>query len=319
MTSPSVSVIMAVHNGERYLREAVESVLGQTLRDFEFVIVDDGSTDGTPDLLRRFAERDSRIRLIFNERNQGLSRSLNLGLDRAKAPLVARMDADDVSLPDRLAKQVQFITTTPDCILLGSRVLSIDPDGAPICRERQPLTHEEIEEQLFRGWGGAIPHPTAMFRTVPARRRGGYNEELRVTQDLDLWLKLAEQGCLANLPDVLLHYRRHAHSLSARPEAFRDEAASVLTAAYGRREVERPADFMSRFMLDREGLAARLEWCRLATYDGFYDTARKHALRALRERPWCAGAWRALVRVALYRSGLRSTGKNVPERAMAKE
>src|SRR5436305_9543595 len=126
---PQVSVLMPVYNAIRYIGVAVDSVLSQTFSDFEFIIVDDGSTDGSAEILREYAGRDPRIRLISRP-NTGLGFALNEALAVARAPFIARMDADDECLPERFEKQIQYLRNHPECVLLGSRVLWIDSDGA---------------------------------------------------------------------------------------------------------------------------------------------------------------------------------------------
>src|SRR4051812_26679567 len=125
--SPTVSVLMAVYNGEQYLREAVNSILSQTFKDFEFIIIDDGSTDRSPELLASYARADSRVKLISRP-NKGLTKSLNEGLHAARGEFVARMDGDDISLPERFERQVSYLREHPEVVLVGSRVEFIDPD-----------------------------------------------------------------------------------------------------------------------------------------------------------------------------------------------
>src|SRR5262249_44460136 len=143
MSQPSVSVMMPVYNAERYVGKAIESVLNQTLSDFELVIVNDGSTDGSLEILQEYAARDPRIRLTSRP-NVGLVGSRNELLDAARSNLVACMDADDISRSDRLERQVEYLRAHPDCVLVGSRVIIIDPDGQPLRIMGQHLVHEAI-------------------------------------------------------------------------------------------------------------------------------------------------------------------------------
>lgn len=303
---PSVTVLMSVCNCRRYVRQAVESILGQTYTDYEFLIVEDGSNDGSDAILDDYAGRDPRIRILRNNENAGLIRSLNRGLEEARGAFVARMDADDVAFPKRLEKQVAHLQTHRDCVLLGSRVLSIDEDGDPICREHQKARHEDIERLLLCGIGGAVPHPTAMYRREDTVTAGGYREQYPACEDLDLWLRLAERGRLANLQEILLRYRRHFGSVCwQKYDLQKQSAEAALRDAYRRRGQNPPLDLMSRFMLKRTTLDERLHWSRLATHDGFYRTALKHALTALRTRPMNARAWQALLRILGHWSGIR--------------
>ena len=196
---PAVSVVMPVYNAQRYLAEAVDSILAQTWRDFEFVIVDDGSTDRSPKLLERYAVRDSRIKLIRRP-NTGIVGALNDGLAAASGELVARMDADDVALPERFEKQVAYLAEHPEVVALGSRVTGVDPYGCVLFHSEHKLAHEEIDAGLLRGVGWAIVHPAAMLRREAVAKVGGYRKEFQWVEDLDLFLRLGEAGRLANLP-----------------------------------------------------------------------------------------------------------------------
>jgi len=296
-----VSVVMSVYNGGNYLHEAIDSILEQSFADFEFVIVDDASTDRSLEILKDCAARDSRVHVVLNERNLGLTRSLNKGITLARGELIARMDADDVSLPQRLEKQVAYLSSHEDCVVVGCRILSIDPDGDPIRRELQAESHDGIEWALFRGFGGGIPHPTAMFRRAAALAVGGYREDLRVTQDLDLWLRLAECGRLANIPEILLHYRRHLDAISVKKYSLqRQTAETVLRDTFRRRDMDMPPDFMTHFPEAKSPHEVRLEWSRLAAWDGFCRTAQKPAIGACLECPRSPASWKALVRALVY-------------------
>ena len=139
--------------------------------------------------------------------NTGYTKALNEALGLARAPYLARMDADDVSMPDRFEKQVAYLKSDPDCVLVGSRILTIDPFGSPLYEPNHKLSHEEIELQLLSGVGWAIVHPAAMMMRDQVMALGGYRVQMEPSEDLDLFLRLAERGRIANLPDVLLHYR----------------------------------------------------------------------------------------------------------------
>lgn len=210
---PQVSVAMAFYNGERYLAEAIASILSQTLQDFEFLIVDDGSTDGSRAILENFAQQDSRIRPIYQE-NQGLTKSLNNAIAEARAPLVARMDADDIAMPNRLERQVAALREDVELVLLGAEVEQITADGIHLGRRGHPLEHDAIRERLMLGHGGTLTHPVVMFRKEAFDSIGGYDEAFVTTQDLDLFLRLTEVGKARNLPETLLHWRQHAQSIN---------------------------------------------------------------------------------------------------------
>ena len=211
--APTVSVLMPVYNGARYLRASIESVLGQTFTDFEFLIVDDGSTDRTQDIIRGY--EDPRIRLVNNDQNTGLAKSLNRGLRLARGGLIARHDADDVSMPFRLETQHRFLVAHPEIALLGAQASLIDQNGHTIFdHTSMPLDSLSIRWQLM--FGNPILHPSVMFRrSVVLQDLGGYDEQYQLSEDYDLWSRLAQQYEVANLPDVLIAYRRHVDSTSA--------------------------------------------------------------------------------------------------------
>lgn len=208
--SPRVSVVMPVYNGERYLPEAVESVLHQTFDDFEFIIVDDCSTDDTKAILESY--RDSRIVHIRNRENLGLTRSLNLALDAARGEYIARMDADDFSLSSRFARQVEFLDANPQVGVVGSAVREIGVDGNVCGVLRYPVHHFYLVWCLT--FYNPLVHPSTIMRSSIVKEVGGYNREMICAQDYDLWWKMSRVSCLANLQDVLLLLRRHQDSIT---------------------------------------------------------------------------------------------------------
>jgi glycosyltransferase involved in cell wall biosynthesis len=200
---------MAVHNGLPYLREAIESVLDQSFVDFEFVVVDDASTDGSAECVASF--RDSRIRLLRNVTNLGQTRSLNRGLQETRAPYVARLDADDVCLPSRLERQVQGLHARPDIAVLGTWMYDIDAAGS-----RTALVSRRWDDVgTYLAWLlleiCPLWHPTVMFRRAAVLEVGGYDESFRIAQDYDLWMRCAlRRHWGAVLPEPLVLCRRHA-------------------------------------------------------------------------------------------------------------
>ncbi|HEV3481455.1 MAG TPA: glycosyltransferase [Candidatus Acidoferrales bacterium] len=211
--SPTVSVVMSVFNGQTFLREAVESILAQTFTDFEFIIVDDGSTDKTAEILSGYAKRDNRVRVISQE-NRGRAESLNRGIALATAPLIARMDADDISLPHRLKEQVDFLDSHPEVGLLGGAYQRIDAKGRARGITRFPASDSEIRTVILQY--NPMSHPAAIMRKDVALASGRYRTAFRESEDYDLWLRMAERTRLANLDQVVLQYRIHAHQVSAR-------------------------------------------------------------------------------------------------------
>lgn len=206
--TPRVSVLMAVYNGEKYLPEAINSILGQTFTDFEFLIVDDGSSDRTPEIINCY--QDPRIKVISNPYNVGLTHSLNKGLDLARGEYVARMDSDDISLPDRLARQVAHMDVNSEVAVCGTWAKDIDSEGK-VTGVRETPVGRSLEREYWRP--SPIIHPSAMIRR--AHLNGlRYDEQIRYAQDFDLWLRIKPVHKLANLPEYLLLYRVHGKSIT---------------------------------------------------------------------------------------------------------
>ena len=219
---PKITVLLAVYNGQAYLRECMDSVLNQTYKDFEFLIVDDGSTDATRDIIKSYS--DDRIRLIENGRNLSQVTSLNIGLDHAHSEYVARIDADDVMLPHRLKRQLDFLTRRPSIALAGSWGEAIDIKGRMIARGKLPLRRAEIIATVLFGEFISV-HSAVMFRREAVLDVGKYNEAFSFTEDYKLITDLLLHGYyVSNMPEVLIRYRFHEDRISVRnskPQAAR--------------------------------------------------------------------------------------------------
>lgn len=199
MRSPAVAVLMSVHNGDPWIAEAVGSVLGQTFGDFELLVVDDGSTDRTGAILDGVG--DPRLTVIHQPR-AGLTRSLNRALRLSAAPLVARLDADDVALPERFARQVAFLDAHPEVGLLGTGCHEISPTGQTLRTIRPPVGDLAIRRALIRK--NLFVHSSVMMRREALEQAGAYDESLPVAQDYDLWLRMSRVARMANLPEPLV-------------------------------------------------------------------------------------------------------------------
>ena len=299
MIPPTVSVIMPVYNAERYIDQSVRSILGQSFSDFEFIIINDGSTDSSLARLNRHADQDPLIRL-YSRPNTVFMKALIEAVPLARGKYIARMDADDVSLPQRFDRQLRFLEEHPEYSAVGSKVLLIDTEGAPLKYMGELQGHHEIDAAHMRGEGGAIIHPAAMIRTQAMQAIGSYR--LRKDEDLDLFLRLAEYGKVANLPDVLLHYRQHPASVGH--QNYAEMVVSVREAvaqARVRRQLP-PLQSSERLALDDhpwngQMKAAELhkKWAWWALQGGHPASARKHALVALREDPLSLESWRVAV------------------------
>ncbi|HVX84635.1 MAG TPA: glycosyltransferase [Phycisphaerae bacterium] len=284
---PAVTVLMAVYNALPFLPQTLDSVLNQTFTDFEFLIINDGSTDRSGEILRTYAARDPRIRLIERE-NRGFVASLNQGLDLAHGEFLARIDADDLCTPTRLADQVAYLRAHPDCVLVGGFVQLIDAKNRPLRTLRLPVDHADIDRYQLAGHT-SIPHPVATFRLAAAKALGGYNPRYESAEDLDLWLRLAEVGAIHNIPRVLVQYRQHDNSMSStHSQAQLDNMHAICRAAWTRRNV--PGKFeMTEHWRPGPDRASRLRyalstgWC--AFNEGHRSTARIYALKALRLHP----------------------------------
>jgi len=209
-----VSVVMSVYNGDRYLREAVDSILNQAFTDFEFIIVDDGSTDSTSEILAGYATQDPRIMLVRNHENIGQTKSLNEGLARAQGEYIARQDADDVSLPERLSAQVAFLQENLDVGLVGSAYDLIDAEGDLLCTVHPPCAPDELSSTLPEE--NCICGASVLFRARCMDSVGLYREQVGPVEDYDLWLRIAERFRVANLANILYRVRFRPDSICVR-------------------------------------------------------------------------------------------------------
>jgi hypothetical protein len=228
---PTVSVLLPVWNGERYLADAIDSVLAQTFADFELIVVDDGSNDGSGALIRRY--RDRRIQRIENEKNLGVTRSLNLATARARGRYLARMDADDRCAPERFERQVAFLDAHPRVALVASRARRIDAHGSPLGVLDTPVDGEWLRRRLRLG--NCIVHGSVMLRADAVRALGGYDEAMERAEDYDLWLRLAQLHAVAALPDLLYDWRDHGEGVGQRHHAEQEAATQRVQLAARRR------------------------------------------------------------------------------------
>jgi hypothetical protein len=206
MDRPLVSVVMSVFNGERFLREAIDSILSQTFSDFEFIIINDGSTDGTPSILDSYARSDPRVR-VYQQENKGLVESRNRGCGLARGKYIAQMDADDIAVRDRLQWQIEFLERHSEVGVVGGAVELIDGAGRALYRWRLPVENEEIKTALRLH--NCLADPAAMIRKEAFLSVAGYRKPFDFAPDYDLWLRIAERWRLANLEAVVLKYRIH--------------------------------------------------------------------------------------------------------------
>lgn len=202
--TPKISVILPVYNAEKYIEEAVTSILKQTLTDFEFIIINDGSTDNSLAVLNELAKTDQRIVLVSRE-NKGLIATLNEAIALAKADFIARMDADDIALPHRLEKQYTHLINNPGIAVLGTGYRFISESGE-VGRKRHTLcSFDDVKASLF--FGNPIAHPSVMVNYRLLGDEYHYQEHYKTIEDFELWCRIAQQHKIENLKEVLLHYR----------------------------------------------------------------------------------------------------------------
>ncbi len=296
VSTPTISVLLPVHNAESYVRAAVESVLSQTFGDFELLALDDGSTDRSLSILREFEVKDRRVHAI-SRKNRGVAPTRNELVSLARGLYLANLDADDVSRPQRFEQQVAYLTAHPDCVALGTGVLFIDPEGMPIRQVQYELTHQEIDlAHLFGTEGSRMCNSSVMMRKAAVLKVGRYSDEYRFAEDMDLFLRLAEIGKLANLSEVLLEYRRHHNSIGY---AHREEelafAKKAVRAARIRRGIPIVPDLMQSIAEPETKADVHRKWAWWALAAGNPSTARKHAIKALVEQPFNIENLRAVV------------------------
>ena len=222
--TPRISCVLAVCNGEAYLRESIQSIQAQTFRDWELIVVDDGSTDRTPKILDQFQREDARIR-IFSHEKQGLVASLNHGIMMARGEYIARMDADDVSMPERFAIQLEYLDGHHDIGVCGSSIETFGADSSEVVE--YPGEDGVIRCQLL--FSSSLAHPVTMFRrSLILHHRLFYNERALHAEDYDLWVRAAQHTRFANIPLVLLRYRTHPHQIGHRFGGKMDESSQTI-------------------------------------------------------------------------------------------
>lgn len=294
---PTVSIVTPVYNGAAYLRPMLDSLLTQSWRDFELLIVNDGSTDDSLAILEQYAAQDERIHLI-NRENRGFTASINQLLYLARGQFVAQADHDDISAPDRLAQQVALLQQQDELVCVSGDHHLIDEADRYLTTLSLPQQNDEIQTLLLQGHS-SICHACAMSRREAILAVGGWDESMSLACDLDLWLKLGEVGALANIGHPLLKYRLHVGSGSGKNgPAQRAEGRRAVMAAWQRRGISdghyaasepwRPTP--ERHSQHR--FALKYGWW--AFNSGQQSTAKVYARRALRNGPFSAESWQLL-------------------------
>jgi GT2 family glycosyltransferase len=248
LPKPIVSVVMAVRNGAEYVGEAVDSVRAQTFPDFELIVVDDGSTDRTPEILAEAAGGDERIRMIRQPQG-GVSRARNRGCTDAAGKYLAILDADDVAMPTRLELQVPFLDSRPEVAVVGGAGTLIDEDGRELGTAKYPASEVEVLSLLNAG-RTPLMQSAATIRADAFRAASGYRPVMEVAQDYDLWLRIAERGQITNIPEPVVRYRIHGGQASTRDFERTAIGVCVALAAARRRQRGEPDPLDAAELLD---------------------------------------------------------------------
>lgn len=205
MNKPLVSVVISIYNAETYIAQAIESILSQTLQNFELILIDDASTDNTLQIINSFKKKDKRIKVIRNKKNLHMAESLNLAIDQAKSDIIARMDQDDISLPKRLEIQYEFLKSHPDIAIVGNDIIVIDERNTTVGKRIYPITSDQLKKIMFRY--SPFAHPTVMFRKDAYLKTGRYDGTKYPCEDIDFWFRLGRKYKFASIPMPLLKYR----------------------------------------------------------------------------------------------------------------
>ena len=291
---PRVSVILPVYNCRRYLAAALDSIRAQTFTDFEFIAVDDGSTDGSAAILDAAATREPRLRVIRRP-NTGIVGALNDGLALATGELIARMDGDDLAEPERFARQLDYLASHPECVALGTAARIIDARSAVVDLYQPPSDHDGIMEQLLLGNGAALLHPSVVFRRATLEAAGRYDPEFCKAEDLDLFLRLSRLGRFANLPVPLMRYRLHLQSTNFSQRA---RQKALVQRIVERERQQRGLPALDTTVLagpsDRSPADLSREWACTCCTHGRGTTALYYAFHAIVRAPAARASWKTL-------------------------
>lgn len=311
--APDVSVVMSVYNSATTLAATMDSVLAQEGVDFEFIVIDDGSTDGSGAILDDYARRDSRVRVIHQD-NTGLTRALIRGCAEARGKYIARQDAGDESLPGRLARQFVFLESNPTVVLTSCGTRFVGPEGEflyEIIQQGDEL-QRGLEQLKIDQIHGPSSHPSTMFRRATYQTVGGYRPEFRVAQDLDLWMRMVEQGRCVAAPEVLYQASWQPGSIShlrRRQQVVATKAILECRERRRRGESERPVlDRLAAYLAEADGRWKTPHGLVHARFHYFLgsilaprepDLARRYLRQAVRFWPWHVKAWAKLAGLAL--------------------
>jgi glycosyltransferase involved in cell wall biosynthesis len=293
-----VSVLLPAYNSGKYVTQAIESVLAQTWRDFELIVIDDGSTDNTLEMIQKCAASDPRVK-VFTQPNAGLSTTLNRGISLAANEWIFRMDNDDLMRPNRIERQIAFIAEHPELSVASSLVRHIDGKDRVIGKDNSKLfTHEAIEKLIAANGLVSFSHPAVAFRKSAVLAVGGYRKQFFPTEDIDLWNRLVEKGYKVLVqPEYLLDYRMHGNSATISGQRLTIMKLHWLKDCALRRRAGKPEIALEEFLADRRAapLLTRLNRSRKDLAKIFYKAAVFHYA----QRQYPALAFKLLMAIGL--------------------
>ena len=295
---------MPVFNTRKYIDKAIVSILDQDFADFEFLIFDDGSTDGSLERINYYAACDPRIK-AFRRTHGGLTRLLNEGIKLAQGEFIARMDSDDIAVPNRFSMQLAFLAKNHDYVAVGSQVKIIDPDGFPIGFTNHPLNHEEIEHiHLQVDRSTVICHPTLLVKKSALCTVDGYRDNLETAEDRDLYLRLALIGKLGNINQPLIEYRRHCKTIS---HTKRKRQLDCILLCVNQARYQRGLEAQERKNQSKvvDEVNFYFSWANRALESGFRKTALKLSIQLIMLDPIQSRHWELLTKILL---GCRTVG-----------
>lgn len=303
---------MSVYNGARFLRQSIESLLNQSFHDFELIILNDASTDESDDIIRSY--QDARIKLFHNEKNLGLTQSLNKGFALSRGEYIARQDADDISLPNRIARQVEFLDRHLEVGMAGTAYQMIDERNERLHDIYPPTDSKKIKQQLLLICN-PFAHGSVMIRRACLERVGVYRSDLPCSQDYELWLRFIEKFAMANLPDILYQWRMTLESISVKKKVVQERCAALaIRWYYERQKYGKEITLVDRQALT-EGITSQQAALRGYHLWGYYFIMNRNFTeaaiilrKALRLDPLNFVTWISLILVA--------AGPAIPTRSM---
>lgn len=291
---PSVTILLPVFNSCRFLEECIESILNQSFQDYELLIIDDGSTDATSQVIGLFDDR----RILYRRRDHlGLVNQLNYGLEISQCDVVARMDGDDIMAPERLKTQMEFMKGHPSVGAVGSSFISIDESGKHNGIQKYPLTDDDMKDAL--PVYNPISHPTVLYRRQLVLMAGAYREKYHPAEDLDLWMRLSEITQLANIDVPLLFKREQGHSISIQSREEIKRVHLEISRDYYKDKIETTLSKEDRFKL-------KLKIARCEYYYGSLTEARNLFFALLKEDPFNLSVLRYLA-IAVFGERIRTS------------